>query len=101
MVAIDVADVHKTFRGGVTALRGVTLSIAPGEIFGLLGQNGAGKTTLVKALLGVVSATAGRASVLGLPAGLVTLLDAAAIVALRCYLGGQLVRPGVGASRTR
>ncbi len=55
--------------GAVEALRGVSISVAPGEIYGLLGQNGAGKTTLVKILLGITSATAGDASLLGRPAG--------------------------------
>jgi ABC-2 type transport system ATP-binding protein len=67
MGAIDVADVHKTFSGGVTALRGVTLEVAPGEIFGLLGQNGAGKTTLVKILLDLVRPTSGTSRLLGIP----------------------------------
>ena len=65
--AIAVADVHKTFRGGVQALRGVTLEVAPGEIFGLLGRNGAGKTTLVKILLDLVRPTRGAARLLGQP----------------------------------
>ena len=67
MGAIDVADVHKTFSGGVKALRGVSLEIAPGEIFGLLGRNGAGKTTLVKILLDLVRPSAGTTRLLGVP----------------------------------
>jgi len=63
--AIAVEDVHKTFRGGVHALRGVTLEVAPGEIFGLLGRNGAGKTTLVKILLDLVRPIRGAARLLG------------------------------------
>src|SRR5215207_2422865 len=50
--------------GQVEALAGVSLSVARGEIYGLLGQNGAGKTTMVKALLGIVPATAGEATLL-------------------------------------
>jgi ABC-2 type transport system ATP-binding protein len=68
--AIAVADVHKTFRGGVHALRGVTLAVAPGEIFGLLGRNGAGKTTLVKILLDLVRPTRGATRLLGVPSRL-------------------------------
>src|SRR5262245_52537725 len=55
--------------GQIEALKGVTLSVAPGEIFGLLGQNGAGKTTMVKILLGIIRATAGDAQLLGEPVG--------------------------------
>ena len=55
--------------GAVEALREVSIRVAPGEIYGLLGQNGAGKTTLVKILLGITKATAGDASLLGQSAG--------------------------------
>ena len=51
--------------GQLTALGGVDLDIAPGEIFGLLGPNGAGKTTLISIVAGLVRATAGTATVLG------------------------------------
>jgi ribose transport system ATP-binding protein len=47
-----VADLSKTF-GPARVLRGVRLSIAPGELHGLVGQNGCGKSTLVKILTGV------------------------------------------------
>jgi ABC-2 type transport system ATP-binding protein len=73
--AIDVSQLHKTYRDGflgrrpILALDGVTLEVGRGQIFGLLGPNGAGKTTLIKVLLGIVRATAGRASLLGQSAG--------------------------------
>ncbi len=56
-------------RRGVQALRGITLSVAPGEIFGLLGPNGAGKTTFIKILLGIIRKSGGEARLLGRPAG--------------------------------
>jgi ABC-2 type transport system ATP-binding protein len=64
----------KTFRVGlwgrrVEALRGVSLSVREGEIFGLLGPNGAGKTTTLKLLLGFLRPTSGTAFVAGFPAG--------------------------------
>jgi ribose transport system ATP-binding protein len=49
---LDVASLSKTF-GPARVLRGVGLSIAPGELHGLVGQNGCGKSTLVKILTGV------------------------------------------------
>ena len=72
--AVAVRGLEKTYRSGlvkkrtVEALKGVTLEVAPGEIFGLLGPNGAGKTTLVKSLLGIVHPTAGEARLFGVPA---------------------------------
>lgn len=67
--AIEVRDLRKTYpafrRKGVAALRGVSLQVESGTIFGLIGQNGAGKTTLVKILLGLATPTGGSASLLG------------------------------------
>ena len=57
--------------GRIEALRGVSLTVEHGEIFGLLGQNGAGKTTLVKILLGITKLTDGAAQLLDEPAGTV------------------------------
>jgi ABC-2 type transport system ATP-binding protein len=73
IVAVD--DLRKRYRTGlfrrrtVDALKGVSLQVESGEIFGLLGPNGAGKTTLIKILLGIVKRSSGSASVLGFPAG--------------------------------
>jgi ABC-2 type transport system ATP-binding protein len=55
--------------GRIEALKGVSIEVEPGEIFGLLGQNGAGKTTLVKILLGITRPTAGAARLLGVAVG--------------------------------
>ncbi len=55
--------------GRIEALRGVSLIVERGQIFGLLGQNGAGKTTLIKILLGITRLTDGSAQLLDEPAG--------------------------------
>ncbi len=51
--------------GRQRALDNLNLSIAPGEVFGLLGPNGSGKTTALRLLLGFLRPTAGRASIAG------------------------------------
>jgi ABC-2 type transport system ATP-binding protein len=55
--------------GKIEALKGVSLRVEKGEIFGLLGQNGAGKTTLIKLLLGITRKTDGDGNLLGEPIG--------------------------------
>ena len=55
--------------GRTTALAGVDLEIAPGELVGLLGPNGAGKSTLTKIACGIVRSSAGEARVCGARAG--------------------------------
>ena len=69
MAAIDIKDVAKTYRGKVHALRGVSLEVMNGEIFGLLGPNGAGKSTLVKIMMTVIHATKVSGELLGHPIG--------------------------------
>jgi ABC-2 type transport system ATP-binding protein len=76
---VEVRDLHKRY-GQTTALRGVSLEIARGEIFGLLGPNGAGKTTLLSLLALLLEPTSGEIRVLGRP------VDSAARN-LRRYLG--------------
>ena len=63
--AISVAGLHKRF-GRHVALDGLDLRVRTGEVHGFLGPNGAGKTTTLRVLLGLLSADAGAASVLGL-----------------------------------
>lgn len=68
MPVIETRELRKDY-GRIHALRGVSLKVEKGQIYGLLGQNGAGKTTLIKILLGIVTLTDGEAAILGAPAG--------------------------------
>src|SRR5262245_4756634 len=65
---IETIGLQKTYKE-VRALKGVSLKVEKGQIYGLLGQNGAGKSTLVKILLGIVRKTAGEAMLFGEPTG--------------------------------
>jgi branched-chain amino acid transport system ATP-binding protein len=57
---LDVRDVEVVYGAGVLALRGVSLSVRPGEIVALIGANGAGKTTLLKTVAGLVAPQRGE-----------------------------------------
>ena len=60
--AIALKDLSKSF-GSVHAVQDLTLTIAPGTIFGFLGANGAGKTTTIRMLCGLTRPTRGRATI--------------------------------------
>jgi ABC-2 type transport system ATP-binding protein len=66
MPAITVTQLTKRF-GPVTAIDDLSFTVEPGTVTGFLGPNGAGKTTTLRALLGLVRPTAGRALVNGVP----------------------------------
>ena len=71
---LTVEDLAKTFKVGFTrkvvdAVRGISLSVAPGEIFGFLGPNGAGKTTSIKMCMDLIRPTGGSIRMFGLPPG--------------------------------
>ncbi len=68
-LAVDLVDVHKTYRKKIHALRGVNVQVRRGEIFGLLGPNGAGKSTLVKIMMTVVRPDRLIGTILGRPLG--------------------------------
>ncbi len=68
--AIAIRGLTKVFpapfrRSSVVAVRDLSLSVGPGEVYGLLGPNGSGKSTTLKILLGLVSPTKGRTEILG------------------------------------
>ena len=63
---LSIRNLEKRF-GSVQAVRGVSLDVRRGEVFGFLGPNGAGKTTTIGMVLGLIHATGGQVEVLGSP----------------------------------
>jgi ABC-2 type transport system ATP-binding protein len=63
MSAIDVTDVSKHY-GSFEAVKNLSFSVQPGEIFGLLGPNGAGKTTTIRMLMDIIKPDAGHIRIL-------------------------------------
>ena len=63
--ALSVRDLRKTYEGGVQALKGVSLDVAPGDFFALLGPNGAGKSTLIGIISSLVNKTSGEVRLFG------------------------------------
>jgi len=62
---IEVETLVKEFKGGIRAVDGIDLEVAPGEIYGFLGPNGAGKSTTVLMLTTLLPPTSGTARVAG------------------------------------
>jgi ABC-2 type transport system ATP-binding protein len=65
-MSIVVEHLTKRFGSGVTAVKDLSFSAAPGKVTGFLGPNGAGKTTTLRCLLGLVAQTAGTATIDGI-----------------------------------
>ena len=65
---VIIIDTLVKSYGKVQAVRGISMSVVRGEIFGFLGPNGAGKTTTIRCMLDVIRPTSGTMSVLGLDA---------------------------------
>jgi ABC-2 type transport system ATP-binding protein len=61
--ALHVTDLRKTYDNGVEALKGVSLTVEPGDFFALLGPNGAGKSTLIGVVSSLVNSTSGTVKV--------------------------------------
>jgi ABC-2 type transport system ATP-binding protein len=64
-LAIEVDGLSKTFGRNTPALNGVSFSVPPGTVCGLLGHNGAGKTTTINILSTLIRPTSGRAAIAG------------------------------------
>lgn len=70
--ALHIEDLHKTFKTGFIPkrkkiLKGISLTVGEGEIFGYLGPNGAGKTTTIKCILGLIFPEKGEIEIFGRP----------------------------------
>ncbi|NNJ87687.1 MAG: ABC transporter ATP-binding protein [Akkermansiaceae bacterium] len=106
-----MADTRKRYRGGVEALRDVSLQVPRGGVFGLLGPNGAGKSTLVKILMSIVRPTRCRGTMLGFPVGHKATLSRVGYLPEHAHFpeylkGAEVIRyvaglAGVSRSRTR
>ena len=69
---LSIENLHKSFSAGFIPkkreiLKGISLSVAEGEIFGYLGPNGAGKTTTLKTVLGLIFPDTGKIELFGRP----------------------------------
>jgi ABC-2 type transport system ATP-binding protein len=62
---IELIDLHK-YYGKLHALRGLNLTVTPGEVFGFLGPNGAGKTTTIRCMLDLIRPNRGTIKILGI-----------------------------------
>jgi ABC-2 type transport system ATP-binding protein len=72
--AVRIRDLVKSFpvhlrNRRVLAVRGISLEIPSGHVYGLLGPNGSGKSTTLKILLGLVKPTSGTSEIFGIPSG--------------------------------
>lgn len=73
MNAVEIQNVHKSFsgtwgKGGVYAVKGVSITIPQGSVYGLIGPNGSGKSTVMKMLVGLLAPHEGSCRVFGRPA---------------------------------
>ena len=65
MDALVIEDLHKVYKNGIVALKGIDLTVAEGDFYALLGPNGAGKTTAIGIITSLVNKTRGRVEVFG------------------------------------
>ncbi|OSN09529.1 ABC transporter [Lonsdalea iberica] len=63
--ALELANLSKTYPGGVKALRGIDLQVEAGDFYALLGPNGAGKSTTIGIISSLVNKTSGKVNVFG------------------------------------
>ena len=65
MKALEINNLHKTYRNGIKALAGVNLEVNPGDFYALLGPNGAGKSTTIGIICSLINKTSGKVKVYG------------------------------------
>ena len=63
--ALEITDLHKTYKNGVQALSGINLEVEKGDFFALLGPNGAGKSTAIGIITSLVNKTSGTVKIFG------------------------------------
>ena len=63
MYALEIEDLRKTYKNGLTALKGIDLRVRAGDFFALLGPNGAGKSTTIGIVTSLINKSAGRVSI--------------------------------------
>lgn len=113
--AVQVKDLEKRF-GSFVAVKQISFSVAPGEIFGFLGPNGAGKSTTIRMICGIIRPSSGSGHVAGLnifrdsekikqSIGYMSqkfslYLDMTPFENIRFYLGIYAVRPGLWKERS-
>jgi ABC-2 type transport system ATP-binding protein len=78
MQALVIENLTKTYRGGVVALKGISLQVQEGDFFALLGPNGAGKSTTIGIVTSLVNKSGGQVKIFGND------LDTAPAEAKRC-----------------
>ena len=95
---IELVEVRKTFAGsGGAALDNLSLSVARGEVFGVIGRSGAGKSTLIRLINALETPSSGRVEVEGVD---VAHLPAAELRAMRRRIGMIFQHFGLLSSRT-
>ncbi len=65
MNALSIQNLHKTYRNGFEALKGISLQVEAGDFFALLGPNGAGKSTAIGIIASLVNKTSGSVAIFG------------------------------------
>lgn len=63
--ALEISELHKTYKNGVQALSGINLEVKQGDFFALLGPNGAGKSTAIGIITSLVNKSSGTINVFG------------------------------------